>query len=43
MNRLIMKASNFFVTGLARQMMRWEGMMMHLFFIFFVVKLANLI
>jgi cation:H+ antiporter len=29
----------FFVSGLARQIMRWEGMMMLLFFVFFVVKL----
>jgi len=31
----------FFVTGLARQVMRWEGMMMLMFFIFFVVKLMD--
>lgn len=29
----------FFVNGLARQLMRWEGMMMLLFFLFFMVKL----
>jgi len=29
----------FFVSGLARQIMRWEGMMLLLFFAFFVVKL----
>ena len=33
----------FFVAGLARQVMRWEGMMMLLFFLFFVVKLTNFI
>ena len=33
----------FFVAGLARQVMRWEGMMMLLFFVFFVVKLVNFI
>lgn len=30
----------FFVSGLARQIMRWEGVMMLLFFIFFLAKLA---
>lgn len=30
----------FFVNGLARQVMRWEGMMMLLFFAFFIVKLT---
>lgn len=30
----------FFVNGLARQIMRWEGMMMLLFFAFFLVKLS---
>jgi len=29
----------FFVNGLARQIMRWEGMMMLLFFMFFIIKL----
>ncbi len=33
----------FFVTGLARHVMRWEGMMMLLFFLFFAVKLMNFI
>ena len=32
-----------FVNGLARQIMRWEGMMMLLFFIFFLVKLIDYI
>ncbi len=31
----------FFVNGLARQVMQWEGMMLLLFFVFFVVKLSN--
>lgn len=30
----------FFVNGLARQIMRWEGMMMLLFFGFFILKLV---
>lgn len=30
----------FFVNGLAKQIMRWEGMMMLLFFAFFIIKLA---
>ncbi len=30
----------FFVNGLARQIMRWEGMMMLLFFAFFLLKLT---
>jgi len=33
----------FFITGLARHVMRWEGMMMLLFFLFFAVKLMNFI
>jgi Ca2+/Na+ antiporter len=28
-----------FVTGLARQIQKWEGIMMLLFFVFFLVKL----
>jgi len=31
----------FFVNGLARQIMRWEGIMMLLFFVFFLVKLVD--
>jgi len=38
---LIAASAIFFVTGLARQVMRWEGMMMLMFFLFFVVKLAG--
>lgn len=33
----------FFVNGLAKQIMRWEGMMMLLFFGFFVIKLIEFI
>lgn len=33
----------FFVNGLSRQIMRWEGMMMLLFFGFFLVKLVEFI
>lgn len=32
-----------FVTGLARQMQRWEGMAMIIFFIFFLVKLVDFV
>lgn len=31
----------FFVNGLAKQIMRWEGMMMLLFFVFFLIKLTD--
>ncbi len=42
--KILMAASAiFFVTGLARQVMRWEGMMMLLFFSFFIAKLVNFI
>ena len=40
---LLAASAIFFVNGLARQIMRWEGMMMLLFFAFFVVKLAEFI
>ncbi len=33
----------FFVNGLARQIMRWEGMMMLIFFAFFMIKLIEFI
>ena len=33
----------FFVNGLARRVMRWEGVMMLLFFGFFILKLASFI
>ena len=39
---ILMAASAiFFVNGLARQIMRWEGMMMLLFFAFFILKLVD--
>ncbi len=42
--KILMAASAiFFVIGLAQRVMRWEGMMMLLFFLFFVVKLASFI
>lgn len=40
---LIAASLIFFVTGLARQVMRWEGMMMLMFFLFFVSKLMNFV
>lgn len=40
---LVAASAIFFVTGLARHVMRWEGMMMLLFFLFFAVKLMNFI
>lgn len=36
---LLAASAIFFVNGLARQIMRWEGMMMLLFFAFFILKL----
>jgi len=42
--KILMAASAiFFVTGLAKQVMRWEGLMMLLFFSFFIAKLVNFI
>ena len=38
---LLVASAIFFVNGLARQIMRWEGLMMLLFFLFFAVKLAQ--
>jgi len=38
---LIAASAIFFVTGLAKQVMRWEGMMMLMFFLFFIAKLAS--
>jgi len=38
---LLAASAIFFVNGLARQIMRWEGMMMLLFFVFFLVKLVE--
>lgn len=40
---LIAATAILFVNGLARQIMRWEGMMMLLFFAFFMIKLAAFI
>lgn len=40
---LLAASAIFFVNGLARQIMRWEGIMMLLFFAFFLVKLAAFI
>ena len=38
---LLVASAIFFVNGLARQIMRWEGLTMLLFFLFFAVKLAQ--
>lgn len=38
---LIAASAIFFVTGLSKQVLRWEGIMMLLFFVFFVIKLAT--
>lgn len=38
---LIAASAIFFVLGLARHVMRWEGMMMLLFFLFFIIKLMG--
>ncbi|MCA9365613.1 calcium/sodium antiporter [Candidatus Kaiserbacteria bacterium] len=40
---LLAASAIFFVNGLARQIMRWEGMMMLLFFGFFLIKLADFV
>lgn len=40
---LLAASTILFVSGLAKQIMRWEGMMMLLFFTFFMVKLAAFI
>lgn len=40
---LLAASAIFFVNGLARQVMRWEGMMYLLFFGFFLVKLFELV
>lgn len=37
---LLAASAIFFVNGLAKQVMRWEGMMMLLFFAFFLIKLT---
>lgn len=38
---LLAASAIFFVNGLARQIMRWEGMMMLIFFCFFLLKLVT--
>ena len=40
---LVAASAIFFVNGLAKQIMRWEGMMMLIFFAFFVTKLVEFI
>jgi len=40
---LMVASAIFFIIGLARQVMRWEGMMMLMFFAFFMIKLTNFI
>lgn len=40
---LLAASAIFFVNGLARQIMRWEGMMMLFFFVFFMAKLTAFI
>lgn len=42
MQVLLAASAIFFVNGLARQIMRWEGMMLLLFFAFFLIKLFAL-
>ncbi len=40
---LIAASAIFFVTGLAKQVMRWEGLMMLMFFLFFGAKLVDFV
>ena len=40
---MIAASAIFFVIGLARQVMRWEGLMMLIFFLFFLIKLVSFI
>ncbi len=40
---MIASSAIFFVIGLARQVMRWEGLMMLIFFLFFLIKLMAFI
>ena len=40
---MIASSAIFFVIGLARQVMRWEGLMMLIFFLFFLIKLVAFI
>lgn len=40
---LLAASAILFVNGLARQIMRWEGIMMLLFFVFFLAKLVDFV
>ncbi len=40
---LLAASAIFFVNGLAKQIMRWEGLMMLIFFAFFLIKLVTFI
>lgn len=40
---MLVASAILFVSGLARQIMRWEGLMMLIFFVFFIVKLFELL
>lgn len=40
---MLVASAILFVSGLARQIMRWEGLMMLIFFVFFMVKLVELL
>ena len=40
---MLVASAILFVSGLARQVMRWEGLMMLIFFVFFMVKLATIL
>jgi cation:H+ antiporter len=40
---MLVASAILFVNGLARQVMRWEGLMMLIFFVFFLVKLVDLL
>lgn len=40
---MLVASAILFVSGLARQIMRWEGLMMLIFFVFFIVKLIELL
>lgn len=40
---LVAASAIFFVLGLARHVMRWEGMMLLLFFLFFAIKLVQFV
>lgn len=40
---LLAASAIFFVNGLAKQVMRWEGVMMLIFFVFFLIKLIDFV